>query len=321
MTRTIAVTGASGFVGRALCARFRADGWEVVGVDRVGIDVVRADLRSPGPWQDRIRGCDAVVHTAALVSQTASSDDAWAANVQATRHVVDAVGPGARLVHFSSAAVYSSDKPDAVDETYPVRPGGLTYGDTKIASELVVLAAVVADALDGVIVRPSDVYGVGSRPWTDVPVAAMRARLLTLPARGRGVVDPVFIDDLVDGVVAAVTVEAPAGRVYNLSGATPTTTAAFFGEYASRLGLAPPRVVATGVAMTLARGIGALGRVSGRNTEVGPGTVAMLAKTGWLSPARAQRELGWTARVSIEEGMARTVARLDRGPTCGDAPS
>ena len=200
-----------------------------------------------------------------------------------------------------------------------MRPSGQTYGDTKIASEQVVLAAVVADGLDAVVVRPSDVYGVGSRPWTDGPIAALRSRLLTLPARGRGVVDPVYVDDLVDGVVAAVTVRDPAGRVYNLSGGTPTTTGAFFGEYASRLGLPPPRVVPTGVARVLARGVGALSRVRGRPTEVGPGTVAMLAKTGWLSPARAQRELGWTARVSIAEGMARTVAGI--AATCGCVPS
>lgn len=320
MTRAVAVTGASGFVGRALCTRFRAEGWDVVGVDRVGDGVVRADLRFAGPWQDRLRACDAVVHTAALVSQTASRDDAWMANVVATRRVVEAVAPGARLVHFSSAAVYSPDKPDGVDETFPVRPTGRTYADTKIASEQVVLAAAVAGAVDAVVVRPVDVYGVGSRPWTEVPVRALRANRLVLPARGLGVVDPVFVDDLVDGVLAAVAVRDPIGRVYNLSSGTPTTTAAFFGEYASRLGLRPPRVVPTAVARVLAEGAGRAARLAHRRTELGSGTVAMLAKTGWCSPARAGRELGWSARVPLAEGLARTVAGLG-GLSAGAAPS
>ena len=307
----VGITGAAGFVGRALVARFRSDGWEIVGLDRVGGDGLHtADLRAPGAWQRRLAGCAVVVHTAALVSQTASWDDAWHANVVATRLVVDAVDPDARLVHCSSAAVYSAHKPTDVDETWPVRPTGRTYGDTKIASEQVVLAALAAGEADAVVVRPGDVYGPGSRPWTDMPVAMLRAGRLVLPARGEGTVDPIFIDDLVTGVVAAALADAPPSRVYNLSGGGPLPAVDFFAGYSRRLGLPPPRRVPTGIALAAAEVIGRAQRWCGRPSELGAGTVAMLAKTGSISPARAGRELGWTPRVSLDDGMDRTVAIL-----------
>jgi nucleoside-diphosphate-sugar epimerase len=317
-TRRVGITGAAGFVGRAVADRFRADGWDVVGVDRVaGEGVHAADVRAAGRWQELVAGCTLVVHTAALVSQNASRDDAWAVNVVGTRRVVEAVAPGARLVHFSSAAVYSQQKPPAVGETYPVRPTGRTYGDTKIASEHVVLAAHVAGEADVVVVRPSDVYGAGSRPWTEIPIAALRAGRLVLPAHGRGQVDPVHIDDLVDGVVAAALAAEPASRVYNLSGGRPVTATEFFGEYSRRLGLAAPRTASTRVATLLAEALGRAQRWRGTPSELGAGAVAMLAKTGSCSPARAGRELGWAPRVSLDEGMRRTVAALGAATSGG----
>jgi len=319
MARTVGITGAAGFIGRTLADRFRADGSIVVGLDRVAADGVHAaDIRAPGRWQAQLADCEIVVHTAALVSQVASRADAWAVNVMGTRRVLDALAPGARLVHFSSAAVYSPDKPVAADETYPVRPTGRTYGDTKIASEQVVLSACAAGA-DAVVVRPSDVYGPGSRPWTEIPVEAMRAGRLVLPAHGRGRVDPVFVDDLVDGVVAVAQAVDPPGRVYNLSAGAPLTAAEFFGQYARRLGLRPPRVAPTRVAVLVAETVGRIERLRGRPSELGAGAVGMVAKTGSISPARAATDLGWVASTSLDDGMARTAEAL-RARVSGGGP-
>ncbi|GMU78924.1 MAG: putative oxidoreductase [Acidimicrobiia bacterium] len=308
--RRVAVTGASGFVGRAVAARLRAVGTEVVGIDRAGADgVLAGDLRVEGAWQGAVAACDAVVHTAALVSQTASRRDAWVANVVATRRVLDAVAPGKRVVHLSSAAIYSPHRPAQVDESFPVRPTGRSYGDTKIASEQVVLQAHAAGEVDAVILRPGDVYGTGSRPWTEVPIEALRAGRLVLPAHGRGLVDPVHIDDLVECIVVALGVDSPASRVFNAAGGAPLEAAAFFGGYSTRLGLRPARRVSTRAATLMAEALGRTQRLLGSPSELGTGVVAMLAKTGSLSIERAERELGWSPRVSLDAGMDAICAR------------
>lgn len=58
---------------------------------------------------------------------------------------------------------------DGVDESWPVRPDGHRYVDTKIASEQVVLQAHAAGEIAATVVRPADVYGPGSIPWTIWP--------------------------------------------------------------------------------------------------------------------------------------------------------
>src|SRR5687767_13403258 len=142
--KRVFITGALGFIGRTLSERFAAMGAEVRGVDVTASTdgaVVAGDIRSSGQWQKHVEGCELVIHTAAVVSNTAPPDLFWEVNVLGTRHVVEAARGGAqRLIHFSSIRAYSDSRfPDGADETHPVRPDGHLYVDTKIASEQVVL--------------------------------------------------------------------------------------------------------------------------------------------------------------------------------------
>ena len=116
-----------------------------------------------------------------------------------------------------------------------MRVDGNPYVDTKVASEQVVLQAHAAGEIGCTVIRPGDVYGPGSRPWTLMPLELIRQRRFLLPAMGRGVFSPVYVDDLVDGLLLAA--EAEAGRhVFTLTGGAAVTTREFFGAYARMLG-------------------------------------------------------------------------------------
>ena len=309
--RSVFVTGALGFIGRAIADRYRADGAEVRGVD-VRADpaggVVADDIARPGPWQEHTAGCDLVVHTAWLVSNLAGRAQAWEVNVHGTRHVLDAAvaGGATRFVHFSSAAVYGHVRPDPVDERHPVRPTGATYSDTKIAAEQVVLQAHAAREVVATILRPGDVYGPGSRPWTILPVEMLRRHQVLLPAWGRGTFNPVFVDDLVDAVLLAADADDAAGEVFNVTGDTPVDTREFFGHYSRMLGLAPPPVASTTVAIAAAEVLGRASRAIGRPSEASAPTVRMLAAHGVVSIEKARSVLGFEPRVALDEGMGRT---------------
>src|SRR5947209_19794372 len=105
----IFITGAGGFIGRALRERYTSLGHEVTGCDFVAdpdAGVVAGDVGEPGAWQQALAGSDIVIHTAATVSlRTERPNEVWRANVLGPSHVVDAsqhggVGP---RVHFSPA--------------------------------------------------------------------------------------------------------------------------------------------------------------------------------------------------------------------------
>ena len=304
------VTGALGFIGRALCQRFRAAGAEVRGVDLTAapeLGVVAGDVSEAGDWQQHAEGCDLFVHTAAIISMRDDFAPVWRANVMGTRRALDAAraGGAGRFLHLSSIVAFSFDYPDGVTEAHPIRTNGVPYVDTKVTSEQVVLQAHAAGELACTVVRPGDVYGPGSRPWTLWPVQELARGRLLLPAMGRGVLSPVYVDNLVDGIVLAATREEAAGQVFTLTDGVGVTTAEFFGHYARLLGKRL-RVVPTPVARALAS-VGA--RLPGE-TEVNPAAVAYVSRKGTYSIEKARTMLSYEPAVDLAEGMRRTLAWL-----------
>lgn len=214
-------------------------------------------------------------------------------------------------MHLSSVRAFSDvDFPDGVDESWPVRPDGHRYVDTKVASEQVVLQAHAAGEVVATIVRPGDVYGPGSRPWTILPVEMIKAGAFALPAMGKGIFTPVYVDDLVDGAMLAAGSPAGAGQVFTLTGGANVTTGEFFAHYFRMLGRGRPRVVPTPVALAV-MGVGSrVAGLRGRPTENNPVTVRYLARTGGYSIAHARKVLGYEPEVDLAEGMRRTEAWL-----------
>lgn len=309
--KRVLVTGAAGFIGRALVERFRALGSEVRGVDLIetGDETHRrADLTAPGDWQSHAEGCDLVVHTAAVVGMYSSREGYWETNVAAARHVLDAAiaGGAKRFVHLSSIVVHGFDFEGEVNERTPVRPNGVHYVDTKIASEQVVLEAHSEGEIPCTIVRPGDVYGPGSRPWTTEPVRLLKAKQLILPDGGRGVHSPVYVDDLVDGIVRAATTPAAEGRVFILTGAETPTIGEFFGHYCRMLGIDGPRTAPTRVVREVARAMDLAAKVRGRRSEATPAAIDYFNRRGSYSIERARESLGYEPAHDLDAGMEKT---------------
>ncbi len=325
--RRVFVTGAGGFVGRMLTRRYRALGAAVAGVDvaaDAANDVVGGDIDDPTPWAHRLEGCDVVVHTAAVVTNNVDPAEAWHVNVVGTQRVLEAAAAAGvgRFVHVSTMGVarFAQVATGAVarflpgrplDERWPLMPVGNPYTDTKIAAEHVVLAAHATGAIAVTIVRPADVYGPGCRPWVLEPLAAIEQGRFLLPARGRGLFTAVYVEDLVDGIIAAAAAPAGAGQIFHLGGEEPVTTSEYFGHLYRMLGrTGPPRTLPTAVAVAVAEAVRLGHKVRGTHTELGRGVMEMLSKTRPVSNAKAHELLGWWPEVDLAEGMRRTEAWL-----------
>jgi nucleoside-diphosphate-sugar epimerase len=310
------VTGAGGFIGRALAERLRAAGAEVAGVDFAADPengIVAGDVAEAGPWQAAAAGADVVVHTAAIVSNAYDLDESWRVNVLSTRNALDAAAAGGvgRFVHISSVRAFSDlGFPDGVEERHPVRPDGNPYVDTKIASEQVVLQAHAGGEVECTVVRPGDVYGPGSRPWTLLPLEFIKARRFLLPAMGRGVFSPVYVDDLVTGLTLAAQRPEAAGQVLTIGPARGVPAKQFFGHYFRMLGRRGPVCLPTPLAVAAASAAGSIERLRGRRTELNAASMRYLARPGGYSIDKARRLLGYQPQVDLDEGMRRTEAWL-----------
>ena len=307
------ITGASGFIGRALAQHYRSRGAEVCGIDLASDPdwgVVAGDITRPDDWVAQLESVDLVIHTAAVVSNTASMDLAWNINVRGTSELLrsSAAAGVSRFLYLSSVAAYGFDFTSDVCEDRPLRPMGNTYVDTKIASEHAVLACHNSGAMDCTIVRPGDVYGPGSRPWVVLPLQMIARRRFLLPAHGQGMFSPVYVDDLVRGISLAAEEEAGRGQIFNISGSGPVSCAEFFGHHARMLGGEKAlRCVSTNTALLLAELARRAVQLVGGSTEMGRGAIDMLSRRAGYSIDKARRLLGYEPAVDLEQGMRLTL--------------
>jgi nucleoside-diphosphate-sugar epimerase len=304
------ITGALGFIGRGLARRFRREGSEVTGMDvraDAELGVVAGDITASGAWQEAVAGADLVIHTAVRIGMQSNPEGFWDVNVRGTRHALDAAARAGtqRFVHLSSIVAFGFDIPKDVDERHPVRPNGVPYVDTKVASEQVVLQAHAAGEVQCTVVRPGDVYGPGSQFWTVTPVREIAAGRLVLPAMGRGHISAVYVDDLVEGVVLAASHAGAVGQVFTLSGGHEVQARDFFGRYAHMLGRRRVPVAPTRAVVAIAAALERADRVRGAPTAVSPAAARYLARSGTYSIEKARCLLGYQPIVSLDEGMAR----------------
>jgi 2-alkyl-3-oxoalkanoate reductase len=308
----VGVTGAGGFIGRAVCAALTAQGADVVGLDvtsdarprvqETGATFVECDTRDAPAVELALSECRLVVHTAAIVSDWGSMADFVAVNVGGTRNVLDAASAAGaeRIVHISSVAAWGYEFPRRLREDALPRVCGAPYVDTKAASH------ALAAARGATIVRPGDVYGPGSVPWAIRPFEALEAGRLYVPRGGGGIVTPVYIDDLVDCIVRSLTHPEAGGEAFTAWDGRPIRAADFFAFYARMLGRETvpslPRPLLDG-ALRLQDTVA---RIRGRPPVVSRAALIYISRRATYPNARAREILGWEPQVTLEDGMART---------------
>jgi nucleoside-diphosphate-sugar epimerase len=304
----VAVTGAGGFIGAALCRRLAGEGADVLGLDvdpaaaarveTAGARFARADVSDPPACAAALDGRELVVHTAASIADWGRMADFVALNVRGTRNVLDAAAAAQRVVHLSSVAIWGWEFGQDVHEDHPPRATGVPYIDTKAASDH------LARRRGATVVRPGDVYGPRSVPWAIRPLAALRAGRFAIPRRG--LVTPVYVDDLVECVVRALTVPEADGQTFVAWEGPPVPVREYFDALARMVGRDHAPTAPQPLLEALAGAQEALGRVTGRPPTAARWAVGYLARRAAYDCHRAQDVLGWHPQVSLEEGMRRT---------------
>lgn len=305
--KQVLVTGGNGFIGKRLMEYLKDQGTAVVGVDLRGDgnDVQQGDIGDPKSIAELLATCDVVIHAAALVSNAISDTDMWQANVLATARLVAAAAEVGvkRFVHISSIVSYGNSAEGELDELQPVHADGGSYVLTKLAAEHAVLQAQASQLIETVIVRLGDVYGPGSRPWIIEPIEAIRKNQFALPAKGKGLFRPVYIDDVVRGIALAAVVEKAGGEVINLSCKGCITTAEYFSNHCQWLGKGTPKLISTRLALLLAKIVSAVSALTGKPNELTPATIYQLSTKSWYSIEKAERILGWKPEVELALGL------------------
>ena len=295
------MTGGAGFLGRHLVSALTARGDQVLVIDTAGsapdgdVDHIRADVRDRAAMNQISANFrpQAVYHLAAQADpRRAYADPAFDLDVNAAGTLTTALAAlaaGAQRFVFVSTggAMYGDPAADRlpVGEDYPPAPVS-PYGLSKYCAELYLDLLGRTRGLSYSIVRPGNIYGPGQDASSEVGVVTifldrmLAGRVPQLRGRGLPTRDYVFVDD----VVAAILLAGERGlqRPYNIGSGRQTSVRQIFDELSSRLKL----------------------NVEPELVELSPGEVGYMA----LDCSAAARDLSWSPRVRLGEGLDRTIA-------------
>jgi NAD dependent epimerase/dehydratase len=315
--KKVLVTGAAGFIGSHLTEalvkrgdRVRAFirynssnswGWLEAAPPEVRkeIEIVPGDLKDADAVLKAVRGTEVVYHLGALIAIPYSyvhPNDFVQTNIAGTTHVLQAcLDASARLVHTSTSEVYGTAKRVPIDEEHPLQ-GQSPYSASKIGADKLVESFHLSFKLPVTTIRPFNTYGPRQSARAVIPTIISQA--LTRDRVKLGSLDPVrdltFVDDTVRGFLLAGEKESAVGQTLNLG----TGQAVSIGDLAQRI------IALVGRPVTIETDAQ---RVRPQGSEV----MRLIS-----DPSRAKQALGWSAGVTLDDGLRRTIdwikANVDR---------
>lgn len=316
----VLVTGADGFIGShvverlaALGANVRAFcyynslgslGWLDSSPVRGDIDVRLGDIRDARFVEKACEGVDVVFHLAALIAIPYSyhaPESFIDTNIKGTMNVLEGVRRAGcrRMINTSTSEVYGTPATLPIVETHPLQ-GQSPYSASKIGADKMCEAYHRSFEVPVVTLRPFNTYGPRQSARAVLPTILMQLIAGKTEIR-LGALDPkrdlTFVSDTVEGFIKAAEVEGIEGEVIQLG---------------------TGRTVSVGELFELAcRVTGVDARVVQDDQRLRPNASEVMVLLS--DPRRANELLGWSAAVSLEEGLRRTVEWLRERAALYDA--
>ncbi len=317
------VTGGAGFIGRLLCTALIARGDRVTVLDIArdaplldgntsSVRFIRGDVRDPAAVRAALDGCDAVFHLAAAHHDFGIDHATYFGVNEGAAKVLCAAmdAAGVRDVCFYSSVAIFGNAPEPHHEDSPTAPNS-DYGASKLAGEHVFRRwAEGAPDRRALIIRPTVTFGAGNFANMFSLIRQIDSGLFVQVGAGDNVKSLSYVENLVDATLYLW--DRPAGApfdAFHWVEKPDLTSAQIAAVISAALGRPAPRLrLPLEMAIALAAPFDLVIRLTGRNLPISSARVRKLAADQTKFEADKVRAAGFRPRVTLDEGIRRTVA-------------
>lgn len=302
----VLVTGASGFVGRAVVEQLATcTGVEIVAASRrPGQDsrpcvnwVVVGELGPGTHWQQALEGVECVVHCAGISAAPRNAvSELDRLNAQGTANLARQAGQaGVRRFVFISTLKVHGERGGPFSESQPANPQ-TPYARSKLKAEQELIYACQSTGMEYVVVRPPLVYGPGAGGNFRLLQRWAASAMPLLPDQPGNKRSMIYLGNLAAFIRLALTHAAAANQIFLVADAEAVSTARLLKELRAlqRGNASGPAIPATVL------------RLAGAQPVIKP-IVARLTESLYASDARARTRLGWAAPYTMLEGIRHTI--------------
>jgi nucleoside-diphosphate-sugar epimerase len=321
--KTLLITGIDEFVGLRTAELAIAQGMKVRGLQssteqnkqlqNLGVEIIIGSITDSTIAQKACQGVDIVLHTEQLAEEAGAIKNFRDINVGGTVNMAKAAKQAGvkTFVHLSSVMVYGFNYPNAVTESGPLSGANNPYCETKIEAETAVLELNNPPDFGIIVIRAGDVYGPGSIPWIVRPILMMRQKLFACANDSKGVINHVYIDNLIDGIFLAIEKETY-GEIFNITDGQETSWKEYFMRLAAMEGLQAPLSLSKDEIKLFLKL-----RVQGqklfrKKVDILPESIDFMTRPYACSIVKAQSLLNYKPKIDLEEGMQRTHEWLQK---------
>lgn len=319
--KRVLVTGATGFIGGQLAQRLAAEEEAVVtGTGRdlskvpfladAGVTLQSVDLHDEASLRTAVAGQDIIIHVAGWLGGGRVKDDlaeATALNVTAAETLIRLAHEAGvnRVVSVSSIMAYGRPDKLEIDEGTPLdteQPD--VYGRTKALGDIRAREVGAKLGQEVTVVRPSLVYGPRSMSWTVSMLKLIQEGTPVLFGDGSGHAWPVYIDNLIDGILLTAVHPAAVGEAFNFCD-TAVSWQTFMGYYGQICGKKPRRLP-----LWTARLLASANSLFKLGLPLNQERLKFLVNHSVYPTNKAETLLGYRSRISLDEGMQATAVWL-----------
>lgn len=333
--KTIGITGIGGFVGlqmgkRALKLGIKVKGMEIspaaaefatqelkkgittAADSNLSVEIMVGNVTDMPSAIRLCQDCAIIFHTAAIVTELSTMEESRRVNVMGTVTMAEAAKSCGikHFIHLSSVMVYGFTFRPYVTEDGEKRGEGDPYCQTKIESEIALMKYHQQNGMNVTIIRPGDIIGPRSVPWVLRPISLAKTGRFFLVDGGKGCMNHVHVDNLLDAVFLCLQNPAARGEAFNVTDGCSTTWMEYFTLLFKVAKLPKPRALPFWLLYILIRVMELIYWLLRWHNPAGSAGIYFISRPYPYSIEKAKRVLGYQPKITLNQAIEEIAESL-----------